>query len=153
MVQSRALYIVRAQQMLVLSLYPLLHTLLLRLLFSHSVTSDSLQPHGLQHIRLPCPSPSPGACSNSCPLSQWSHPTISSSVVPFSSFLRPFPGSGSFLMIWLFASGGQSTGASASAASGIRDQYPKPWVVIVDVSLIGVEILSVILTSVFHYLD
>ena len=86
------------------------------LLFSHSVVSDSFQPHGLQHARLPCPSPSPRACLNSCPLSQWCHSTISSSVVPFSSCLQPFPASGSFLMSQLFSSGGQSIGASASAA-------------------------------------
>ena len=64
--------------------------------------SDFLQPHGLQHHRLPCPSPSPGACSNSCPLGQWCHPTILSSVVPFSSSLQSFPASGSFPMSWLF---------------------------------------------------
>ena len=85
------------------------------LLFSCSVMSDPLQPHGLQHARLPCPSPSPRACSNSCPLSQWYHPTVSSSVVPFSSCLQSFPASGSFLMSQLFASGGQRTGASISA--------------------------------------
>ena len=85
------------------------------LFFSHSVVSDSLQPHGLQHTRLPCPSPSPGACSNSCPSSQWCHPTISSSVTPFSSCLQSFPASGSFPMNWLLASGDQSIGASASA--------------------------------------
>ena len=66
--------------------------------------SDSLQHHGLQHARLPCPSPSLGACWNSCPLSQWCHPTISSSVVPFSSCLQSFPASGSFLMSQLFES-------------------------------------------------
>ena len=66
------------------------------LLFSHSVMSDSLPPHELQHARLPCPSPSPGACSNLCPLSQWCHLTISSSVIPISSCLQSFPGSGSF---------------------------------------------------------
>ena len=64
--------------------------------FSHSVVSDSLRPHGLQHGRLPCPSPTPGACSNSCPLSQWCHPTISSSVIPFFSCLLSFPASGFF---------------------------------------------------------
>ena len=85
------------------------------LLFSYSVISDSLPSHGLQHARLPGPSPSPGACSNSYPLSQWCHQTISSSVVPFSC-LQSFPGSGSFLMNWLFASGGQSIGASVSAS-------------------------------------
>ena len=80
---------------------------------SCSVVSDSLRPHGLQHARLLCPSPTSGACSNSCPSSQWCHPIISSSVVPFSSCLQSFPESGSFPMSWLFASGGQSIGASA----------------------------------------
>ena len=69
-----------------------------KLLFSHSVVSNSLRPHGLQHARLPCPLPSPRACSNSCPLSQWCHPTILSSVIPFSFCLQSFPASGSFLM-------------------------------------------------------
>ena len=82
---------------------------------SSSVASNSLRPHGLQYTRLPCPSPTPGACSNSYPLSQWSHPTISSSVIPFSSYLQSFPASGSFPVNQLLASGGQSTGASASA--------------------------------------
>ena len=76
--------------------------------FSCSFMSDSLWPHGLQHTRPPCPSPTPRACSNSCPSSQWSHPTISSSVIPFSSCLQFFPASGSFPMSWLFALGGQS---------------------------------------------
>ena len=76
--------------------------------FSCSVESDSLLPHGLQHTRLPCPSPTPGACSNSCPLSWWCHPTISSSVVPISSCLQSFPASGSFQMSQFFTSGGQS---------------------------------------------
>ena len=95
--------------------------LLLLLLFSVSVMSTSLRPHGLQHHGavlhhgFPCPSPSPRACSNSCPLSRWCHPTISSSVVPFFSCLQSFPASGSFLMSWLFTSGGQSIGASASS--------------------------------------
>ena len=86
------------------------------LLFSRSVMSDSLQPHGLQHARLSCPSPSPEACSNSCPLSWWCHQTISSSVIAFSSCLHSFPASGSFLISRLFISGGQSIGASASAS-------------------------------------
>ena len=90
--------------------------ILLLLLFSCAVVSDSLRPHGLHHTRLPCPSPSPGACSNSCPLSRWCHPTISSSVVPFSSCLQSFPASESFIIGRLFASGGQSIGASASAS-------------------------------------
>ena len=66
--------------------------------FSHSVTSNSLQLHEMQHARLPCPSPTPGACSNSCTSSQWCHPTISSSVIPFASCLQSFPASGSFSM-------------------------------------------------------
>ena len=84
--------------------------------FSHSVVSNSLQPHGLQHTRLPCPSLSSRVCSNSCPSSRWCHPTISFSVVPFSSCLQSFPTSWSFPMSQLFSSGGQSTGASASAS-------------------------------------
>ena len=88
----------------------------LLLFLSHSVASDSLWPHGLQHTRLPRPSPFPGACSNSCLLSRWCHPTISSSVTPFSSCPPSFPASGSFPMSWLFTSGGQSTGASASVS-------------------------------------
>ena len=95
--------------------------------FSRSVVSDFLWPHGLQHIRLPCPSPTPGVCSNSRPLSQWCHPTISSSVAPFSSHLQPFPASGSFLMSQFFASGGQSIGVSASTSvlpMNIQDWFP-----------------------------
>ena len=95
--------------------------------FSHSVMSDSLQPHRLQHARLPCPSPSPKAYSNSCPLSWWCHPTISSSVVPFSSCLQSFPASGSFPLSQFFATGGQSIGASASASvlpMNIQDWFP-----------------------------
>ena len=84
--------------------------------FSSSVVSDSLRPHGLQHARLPCPSPTPGACSNSCPWSRWCHPTISSCVVPFSSCLQSFPTSGSFPMSQFFTSGGQSIGVSGSAS-------------------------------------
>ena len=75
--------------------------------FSHSVMSDSFQPHGLQHARPPCPSPTPRVYSNSCPLSWWCHPTISSSVIPFSSRLQSFPASGSFQISQLFASGDQ----------------------------------------------
>ena len=82
--------------------------------FSHSVVSDSLWPHGLQHTRLSCPSPTPRACSNSCPLSEWCHPTISSSVVPFSSCLQTLLASGSFQMNQFFTSGGQSIGISVS---------------------------------------
>ena len=81
--------------------------------FSHSVVSNSLRPHGLQHTRLPCLSPTPGAYSKSCPLSQWCHPTILFSFVLFSSCPQSFPASGSFPVSRLFASGGQSIGASA----------------------------------------
>ena len=98
--------------------------------FSRSVVSDSLRPHGLQHARLPCPSPTPRACSNSCPLSQWCYPTISSSVVPFPSCLQSFPASGSFQISQFFASGGQSIGASASASvhpMNIQDRFPLGW--------------------------
>ena len=84
--------------------------------------SGSLRPHGLQHARLPCPSPAPGAYSNSCSLSQWCHPTISSAVVPLSSFLQSFPASGSFQMSQFFASSGQSVGVSASD-KGEKERY------------------------------
>ena len=97
-------------------------------LLSHSVLSDSLRPHGLQHARLPCPSPSPRACSNSCSLCCWCHLTISFSAIPFSSCLQSFPASGSFPMIWLFASNGQSIGASASVLPmNIQDWFPLGW--------------------------
>ena len=95
--------------------------------FSRSVMSDSLRPHGLQHTRLPCPSPTPGAYSNSCPWCWWCHPTISSSVVPFSSSLQSFPASGSFPLSRFFASGDQSIGVSASATvfpMNIQDWFP-----------------------------
>ena len=100
------------------------------MLFSRSVMSDSLWPHGLPHARLPCPSPSPGACSNSCLLSQWCHPIISSSVVPFSSCLQSFPASNYFPVSRFFVSGGQSIGASASASvppMNIQDWFPLGW--------------------------
>ena len=98
--------------------------------FSHSVVSSSLWLHGLQHARLPCPSPTPGVHSNSCALSRWCHPTISSSVVPFSSNLQSFPASGSFPMSQFFASGGQRIGVSASASvlpMNIQDWFPLGW--------------------------
>ena len=78
--------------------------------------SHSLRPHGLQHTRPPCPSPTPGVYPNSCPLSWWCHPTISSSVIPFSTCLQSFPASGSFQMSQFFSSGGQSIGVSALAS-------------------------------------
>ena len=92
--------------------------------------SDPLRPHGLQQARVPCPSPTTRACSNSCPSSQWGHPTISSSVVPFSSCLQSFPASGSFQMSQFFASGGQSIGVSASASvlpMNVQDWSPLGW--------------------------
>ena len=96
--------------------------------FSCSVASDSLRPHGLQHIRPPCPSLTPRVYSNSCPFSQWCHPTNSSSLVPFSSLLQSFPASGSFPMSQLFASGGQSIGASTSALpTNTQDWAPLGW--------------------------
>ena len=91
--------------------------------------SDSLQTHGLQHTRPPCPSPTPRVYSNPCPLSRWCHPTISSSVVPFSH-LQSFPASGSFQMSQFFASGGQSIGVSDSASvfsTNIQDWCPLGW--------------------------
>ena len=96
--------------------------------FSHSVVSDSLWPHGLQHARHPCPSPTPRVCSKSCPLSWWWHPTISSSIIPFSSHLQSFPESGSFPMSQFFISGGPSIGVSASAQSFqwiLRTDFPQ----------------------------
>ena len=95
--------------------------------FSRSVVSDSLRPHGLQHVRPLCPLPTPGVYSNSCPWSRWYHPTISSSVVPFSSRLQSFPASGSFPMSQFFASGGQSIGVSAWTSvlpMNIQDWFP-----------------------------
>ena len=95
--------------------------------FSFSVVSDSLQPHESQHARPPCPSPTPRAYSNSCPSSQWYHPTISSSVIPFSSHLQSFPASGSFLKSQFLASGGQNIGTSTSASvlpMNIQDLFP-----------------------------
>ena len=98
--------------------------------FSRLVMSDSLQPRRLQHSRPPCPSPTPGVYSNSCPLSQWCHPTISSSALPFSSCLQSFPASQSFQMSQFFTSGGQSIGVSASASvlpMNIQDWFPSGW--------------------------
>ena len=97
--------------------------------FSRSVVPDSLRPHGLQQARLPCPSPTPRPCSNSCPSSQWCHLIISSSVVPFSC-LQSFPGSGSFPASPFFTSDGQSIGVSASASVlpvNIQDWFPLGW--------------------------
>ena len=94
--------------------------------FGHSVMPDSLQPYGLQHTRLPCPSQTPEACSNSCPLSRWCHPTISTSVVPFSSCFQFSPASESFPMSLFFESGGYTIGVSASA-SGVGARLKLLW--------------------------
>ena len=98
--------------------------------FNHSVVSDFFWPHGLQPTRLPCPSPTPGVYSNSCPSSRWYHPTISFPVIPFSFCLQSFPSSGSFLISQFFASGGLSIGDSASASvlpMNIQDWFHLRW--------------------------
>ena len=98
--------------------------------FSHSVVSNSFWPHEPQHARPPCPSPTPRVYPNSCPLSQWCHPTIPSSVIPFSSCPQSFPASGSFQMSQIFASGGQSIGVSASTSvlpTNTHDWSPLGW--------------------------
>ena len=98
--------------------------------FNHSVVSDSLRPHESQHARPPCPSPTPRVYSNSCPLSEWCHPTILSSVTPFSSHLQSFPASRSFQMNQFFSSSGQSIGVPASASvlpMPIQDWFPLGW--------------------------
>ena len=108
-----------------------------------------LWPHGLQHTRLPCLPLTPGICSNSCPLSRWCHRTISSSVVPLSSCPQSFPASGSFLMTWLFASGGQSIGASGSVLPiSIQGWFPLVLTgllsLLVWLSLISINMMNVI---------
>ena len=112
--------------------------------FSCSVVSDFLLPHEMQHARPPCPSPTPRACSNSCPSGRWCYPTISSSVVPFTSCLQFFPASGSFPVSQFFASGGQSIGASALTSVlpvNIQDWFP--------LGLTGLILLSKGLSRVF----
>ena len=110
--------------------------------FSHSVMSDSLQPHGLQHARLRCLSLTPGACSNSCPSSRWCHPTISSSVGPFSSCFQAFPASGSFPVSQFLTSSGQSIGVSASASvlpMNIQDWFPLGWTDLISLQSKGLS--------------
>ena len=110
--------------------------------FSHSVVSDSLWPHELQHARPPCPSPTPGVHSNSRPSSRWYHPAISSSVVPFSSCLQSFPASGSFPMNKFFTSGGQSIGVSASVSVlpvDIQDWFPLGWTGLISLQSKGLS--------------
>ena len=113
-----------------INLYTFPLNLSLLLLFSRSVVSKSLQPRGLQHARVPCPSPSPRVCSNSCPLSQWFHPTTKPSVIPFSSRLQSFPASGSFPLSPFFESDGRSIAASTSGSvppMDIQDWFPLGW--------------------------
>ena len=108
-----------------------IHTHISSIQFSHSVMSDSLWYHGLQHARPPCPSPPPRVYSNSCPSSQWCHPTISFSVIPFSSRLQSFPTSGSFQMSKFFTLGGQSIGVLASISvltMNTQDWSPLGWI-------------------------
>ena len=123
--------------------------------FSHSVLTDSLRPHGLQCARLPCPSPTPKACSNSCPSSRWCHPNISSSVVPVSSHLPSFPASGPFHMSQLFASGGQSNGVSASTSvlpKNIQDWFPLGWTGWISLQSKGLSIVFPNITVQKHQL-
>ena len=127
--------------------------------FGCSVLSDSLQPHGLQHARPPCPSPTPGVYSNSCPLSQWCHPIISSSVIPFSSRLQSFSTSGSFQMSQFFISSGQSIGGSASATvlpMNIQDSFPLGWTGLISLQSKGLSRVfsntTVQKTSIFWHL-
>ena len=115
--------------------------------FNHSVVSDSLRPHWMQHVRPPCPSPTPRVYSNSCPLSWWCHPTISYSVVPFSSCPQSLPASGSFPMSQLFPWGSQSIGVSASASvlpMNTQDWSPLGWTG-------WISLLSKGLSRVFFY--
>ena len=110
--------------------------------FSRSVMSNSLWSHGLQHVRLPCPSPTSGAYSNSCPSSWWCHPAISSSVIPFSSRLQSFPASRSFTMSHFLSSGGQNIGVSASASvlpMNIQDWFPLGWTVFISLQSKGLS--------------
>ena len=130
-----------------LLILPCLITLLLSHGFSsvqssHSVVSDFLWPHGLQHARPPCPLPTPRAYSSSCPSCWWCHLTISSSVIPFSSCLQSFPASGSFQMSQFFASGGQSIGVSASAlvlTMNIQDWFPLGWTGLISLQSKGLS--------------
>ena len=110
------------------------------MLFSRSVISSSFWLHGLQHTN--CPSPSPGAYSTSCPLSRWCHPTVSSSIVPFSSWLQSFPISGSFPMSQFFTSGGKIIGASASASvlpMNIQGWFPLGWTGLISLQSKGLS--------------
>ena len=121
--------------------------------FSHSVVSDSLRPHGMELARLTCPSPTPGAYSDSRLSSRWCHPTISSSVVPFSSHLQSFPASGSFPVSQFFASGGQSIGVSASASvlpMNFQDGFPLGWTGLISLQTKGLSRVFSITTVQKH---
>ena len=107
--------------------------------FSRSVVSDFLRPHGLQHARLTCPSPTPGACSNSCLSSQWWHPTISSSVVSFSSCLQSFPASGSFPMSQFFTSGIGASISTSVLPMNIWDWFPLGWTDLISLQSKGLS--------------
>ena len=122
--------------------------------FSPTVMSDFLQPHGQQQTRLPCLSSTFGACSNSCPLSRWCHPTISSSVVPFSSCLQSFPASGSFPKSQFFASDGQSIETSASASvlpMNIQDWFPIGWTELNWTECYSLKFRSLVLMKVWFF--
>ena len=130
MLQGTQGYLFKLVFLFCLDKYPKVEFLDFMVQFSHSDVSDSLWPQGPQHTRPPCPSPVPGVYPNSCPLSQWCHPTISSSVIPFSSHLQSFPASGSFPMSQFFPWGGQTIGVSASALvlpMNIQDWFPLGW--------------------------
>ena len=119
--------------------------------FSCSVVSDSLRPHGLQHARLPCPSPTPRVGSNSCGPNWWCHPTISSSVVPFSSCPQSFPTSESFLMSQFFAWGSQGVSASASVLQmNIQDWFPSGWAGLISLQSKGLSRVFSITTVQKH---
>ena len=107
--------------------------------FSRSVVSNSLQPHGLQHIRPPCPSPTPEPYSNSCPSSRWCHPAISSSVVLFSPCLQSFPASGPFPVSSFFTSDSQRSGASASASASVLQMKTQDWFSLGLIGLISLQ--------------
>ena len=127
---------------------------LLSVQFSRSVVSDTLQSHGLQHVRLPCPSPTPGLCSNSHPLSQWCHLNISPSVVPFSG-LQSFPASGSFPRSQFFASDGRTIAVSASASvlpMTIQDWYPLGWTGLISLQGLSRVFFKSIHSSVLSFI-
>ena len=115
--------------------------------------SDSLQPHGLQDARPPCPSPTTGVYSNSCPLGWWCHPTISSSVVPFSSRPQSLPGSGSFQMSQFFTSDRRSIGVSASASilpMNVQDWFPLGWTDWISLQSKGLLITYICILKAFY---